>query len=366
MKTYKQMCDSHKEIELELYEAIQEVGDAVGINTDKVPADIEKNHSTIIVQHKNKTNATNYPIEIFNSSENKSIAKGTTNNNGEFNFEVPPNIEHLICKISMDDKTINTYELGSSNETKFNITIPDENRGTLTIKLDYGQGTHNSTIQLGEYKATSDKNNTCTINNIKYGTYDLVITTKYYQEYKDKIVINSPNQEYKAFLKPLLSDLTVHVKDSVTKEPIENATVTKDNYSEKTDKEGNAILKLLKQDTFLIKVNHDKYESNQETVDINSETEEITLYLDHKPTNVTFKVTTQDSNDPILYAFIKLDNAIGESNMEGRHTFKNIKYGTHHLNVSAIHHSEHIEDISITSENPEINIKLKNNRSNEQ
>ena len=102
MKSYKQMCDSHKEIELELYEAIQEVGDAVGINTDKVPADIENNHLTIVVQHKNKTNATNYPVEIFNISGNKSIAKGTTNNNGEFNFEVPPNIEHLICNIRMD------------------------------------------------------------------------------------------------------------------------------------------------------------------------------------------------------------------------------------------------------------------------
>ena len=329
---------------------------AGGNSTGIVP--ISNNHPVLTVKHKNKDKATRYPIEIINASNNSSVAKGKTNKRGEFKFTVEPNVERLICKVIMDNKSIESYELGNSNETGFNIVIPDEDRCALNIQVEYGEGLYYSLVQVGNREESTGEDKSCLFEDVKYGTYDLTISTKYFHDYTDTITINSTKQEYKAVLKPKLSDITVTVKDEFTETPIENATIKINKESKTTDKDGKAEFKLMRQGLLSIQGKHDNYESNHEIFNISDEKEKVNLKLSHKLTTAKFNIVNKESKKPIQYAYIKLGDNIGESDKNGKYTFNKLAYGNYYLNVSAVNYDEYLGDIDIKSEAQEINIEL--------
>ena len=230
--------------------------------------------------------------------------------------------------------TLNKEETGTKN-----ITFQLKDRAGNNISLYNG-----TNLELldpdkpasAAYTGPINENGQATINNIKFGLYDLVLPAipDEYRGLKNKsLSVKADTSENVDLTVPFnLSDITYKVTDSRTKKGIQGATIKFGDLTGTTDDKGVYTFKDLPRGDYSLGISHKFYHGRNGTITVRRTT---TNEEELNRTTQSVSIHVHDGDVNIHGASVELNNTTETTDVNGNCAFMDILAGEYKVKVSA-------------------------------
>ncbi len=267
------------------------------------------------VTYEDGTIVDNQKVEIYTASE-ELISTGLISK-GTFKFIVKNDLDtDLTARVYYPDEYYVDYDIGSAKNTEANITIPPESEyeSTVTVTVVNTSTKNpitNAIVDIGVHTGTTGTTGQCTLENVKYGTYDITVTHELYEEYMGSISVDASEVDYTAEL--TLIPVKVTFKGHVIDESganLENVNIVIDGaQAGVTDNDGNyniTVEKISNEDKYQIIYSKEYYANCILTVPVGEteytlDTQTLTIESYVPLSTFSGKVLTLDYETPTVY-----------------------------------------------------------------
>ncbi len=306
--------------------------------------------------------------------------KGTTDSNGKCVLEGVRNGTHTLTASITGYKKYSRDINVDGSQLDFPIILEKEEAGTknITFQLEDEDGNKISLYNginlelldhdkpaIAVYTGLINENGQATINNIKFGHYDLVLPAipDEYQGVKRSFPVNPNTIENVPLTVPWnLSDITFKVTDSETGKLISGATVKWNKVTGVTDDRGVCTFKDVPRGQMSVEVTY-KYKIGTLSFEVRrTEIKEILLVNDTTKHSVSIHVHDGDVN--IHGASVELNGNTGTTDVNGNCSFTDIPSGKYQVRVSASGYEPKEENVEFYEGHTTTDIVLNVNTTN--
>ncbi len=234
-----------------------------------------------------------------------------------------------------------TYTSSSKPLTVTFYCHPPVTSGTITVRAI--DGDTGEIIADAELNCDGDivGNNPHTFSNVALGTYTVSAYAIGYGSASSSVTITAAENTKTVTLKLYRQDgdITVYVKDSVTRQPIYGASVSSGNSFGSTDASGRVAFSGIPFGTHTFNASANGYQPNSGSTSISRTnfTSEVTIYLDPIPQtgDITVTVVDRSTGYTIGGAFVVGAGMSGYTNIYGSVTFGNVPFNSYTFTASA-------------------------------
>ncbi len=318
----------------------------------------------LTMQYEDGSAVANRKIEIHEKNQTTVLASGTTDEYGEFIFNIANEpVRELIADVYMTDTRKISKDIGSSSLTGVSVVISD-GVGDVDVKvIDFITKSvlENATVTLNNETKTTDSEGKCSFKDLEYGEHDIKVTHDNYNEYNESVTVDADPTDYTAELIPEgKHKFTVYVNYE-SGEPAydhkveihEKDTATTIIASGTSGCYGHFDFAL--DDTLDITLYATAYawgESSSVERELgSSKLKSATITIpDEEQCKITFRVFDDDTKVLLSDAKITVDSRSCTTNSEGQCVFT-IPYGKHVLHATRLNYNEYAwRDITVETE----------------
>jgi hypothetical protein len=325
MKSYKQMKQSHKETDEELYNAIRsgggsidivdivEEGNMSAVTSNAVAKAIKDETSTgtvniIVTKKETGTYVNNATVKLDETEQITPITGKCEFKNVDFGIHILQvtceNYEDYmgIIKVNEEFKTV-MVELSEKTEEYATLNITVKNNNTSSV-------VEGAKVKVGNETLTTDSQGKCTFEDLQYTSYIINVYCTGYEDYTDSIFIDQTETNYTIRIIPEQEPETIRIAGTVLDQQgvLPDVTITDLDTGKSTtsDEDGYYVLDLTKPSTSALDITMSK-----------------TYY---KTLSFTVKLDTRTYYDIPNKTLTLIDNPPAGSNMSGQAVYE--EYGS--------------------------------------